>query len=115
MVEGKVVTVFNRTILQHRDLVDLFLFSSHLGANSGARVRQKLSIAGVGEPDVRKQIEDFVKHRAYHIRAIEEVVAGQLDSPAARNIQDSGGGATVLDALLALLRERLKLDSEPIL
>lgn len=114
MVEGKVVAVFSRTTLQHRDLVDLFLFSNHLGADSGARVRQKLSMAEVVEKDVRKQIEDFVKHRAYHIRAIEEVVTTQLDPPAARSIEGSGGGATVLDALLAVLCDRLKLDSEPI-
>ena len=114
MVEGKVVAVFSRTTLQHRDLVDLFLFSNHLGADSGARVRQKLSMAGVVEKDVRKQIEDFVKHRACHIRTIEEIVATQLDPPAAGSIEDSGDGATVLDALLAVLCDRLKLDSEPI-
>jgi hypothetical protein len=94
--------------------VDLFLFSNHLGTDSGARVRQKLSMAGVVEKDVRKQIEDFVEHRAYHIRTIEEVVATQLDPPAAGSIKNSGGGATVLDALLAVLCDRLKLDSEPI-
>lgn len=112
MVEGKVVAVFSRTVLQHRDLVDLFLFSNHLGADSAVRVRRKLAMTGIPVDDTRKRIEDFVKHRAYHIRTIEAVVVNQLDAPAARSIQDSGGGATVLDAVLAMLRERLKLDSE---
>ena len=72
----------------------------------------KLSMAGVSEKEVRKQIADFVKHRAYHSRAIGVIVATQLDSPAAAGIQNLGGGAKVLDAILAVLQKRLKLDLE---
>lgn len=113
MVEGKVVALFSRTTLQHRDLLDLFLFSSHLGADSAARLRRKLAMAGVSEEDVQEQIHDFAKHRAYHVRAIGQIVAGQLDAPAAASIRDSGGAAMVLDAVLDVLCGHLHLDAEP--
>lgn len=109
MIEGKVLALFNRTRMEHRDLVDIFLFANHFAGNSPERVRRKMAILNVTAAAVQQLFADLVAHRAYHIRAVEDIVSGQLDEEASRNIQAAGGGKVVLDSIMAALRDRLEL------
>lgn len=109
MIEGKVLALFSRTVMAHRDIVDVFLFANHLAANSPERIRKKLAILQVKAEEIQRRLADFETHRAYHIRAIDDVVSGQMDSEAAMNIQTAGGGAAVLDALLTTIKDQLML------
>ena len=110
MIEAKILALFSRTLMEHRDLVDIFLFANHLAADSTKRIRKKLAMLHVKAGVVQERLADLVKHRAYHVKAIEDVVSSQLDPEAAINIQTAGGGAAVLNALLGTLKDRLELD-----
>jgi hypothetical protein len=109
MIEGKVLALFSRTVMAHRDIVDIFLFANHLAANSPERIRKKLTTLQVKPEMVQLRLHDFETYRTYHIRAIDDVVSGQLDPEAAMSIRAAGGGAAVLDSILATLKDRLML------
>jgi len=112
MVEARLWRCFARTRMEHRDLVDIFLFANNLAPDSAQRVRKKLAMLMIENAFVRDRLADFVIHRVYHVRVIDEVVVGQLDALAVGSIQVAGGGAAVLDAVLGTLRNTLKLDEE---
>lgn len=103
LIESKVISVFTRTRLEHRDLVDLFLFASHLVPDYVKRVHQKLETLQTRSIVVAARLSDLLGHRDYHERAIDELVSTQLDPHASDNIQAAGGGAVVLGAALAIL------------
>ena len=109
MIEGKILALFSRTLMEHRDLVDIFLFANHLGEDSPKRIGKKLATLRIESEVIQERLADFVKHRAYHVRAVDDVVSSQLDSGAAASIQSAGGGGVVLDAVLGMLRQRLNL------
>jgi len=112
MVEGKVVALFTRNVMQYRDLVDLFLFANRLALDSPQRVRKKLAALEVDDASVSRRLDDLVKHRTHHVRVADELVASQLDPEAGASLRAAGGGAAVLDAVLEILHERLKLGGE---
>jgi hypothetical protein len=43
MIESKVISILLRVFLEHRDLIDLDLFASHLRADAADRIRAKLT------------------------------------------------------------------------
>jgi len=114
LIESKVIALFNRRYIQHRDFVDLFLFSSHLRPDSDARLRDKFAALAVDRETIRRQLRDFTTHSAYHIRSIAAVITDQLDPSAAANIQAAGGAALVFETVRQLLATKLKLGEEPV-
>lgn len=118
MIESKVVAIFNRTHLRHRDFVDLFLFRDRLRPDSASRLAAKFKVLGLANSVLADRMADLQAHQAYHARAIEEVVDTQLDDAAADQIRDAGGGeivlSAVLDSLTALVGQHASvLDPEP--
>lgn len=109
MIEGKVLALFSRTRMEHRDLVDIFLFASHFAVNSPDRIRKKLGMLNVTAEAVQQFLADMVTHRDYHIRAIEDIVSGQLDEAASGNIRAAGGGKVVVESIMVTLSDRLEL------
>lgn len=103
MIESKVIAVFNRAYLQHRDLVDVFLFRSKLPADSGRRLAQKMKALDIPASAVEQRMADFRKHTVYHARAIQEVLDTQLDPAAAAQLKDAGGGQMVFETVLGVL------------
>lgn len=103
-IESKIIAVFNRLHLQHRDLVDVFLFSSKLRPDSPARLKSKLELLGIGPEVLARRMEDFSKHSGYHAKAIQAVIDAQLDPVAAANIAEAGGSAMILERVAGLLR-----------
>lgn len=113
LIEGKVIALFNRRYLQHRDFVDLFLFSSHLRPDSAERLRDKFATLSIARETILQQLRDFETHSDYHIRNIASVITEQLEPSAAANIEAAGGAKMVFETVHRLLATKLKLDAEP--
>jgi predicted nucleotidyltransferase component of viral defense system len=103
-IESKIIAVFRRTTMAHRDLVDVFLFGNRLVPDSMKRLAKKFKGAGVPPAVIRERLDDLDRHTAYHARTIQTVIDTQLDPDAAKNINDAGGGAMVLRAVVTTIR-----------
>ena len=112
LIEGKVIALFNRRYIQHRDFVDLFLFSSHLRLDSSERLQDKFTALGINKESILRQLRDFAEHTDYHIRSIAAVISDQLDPSAAANIEAAGGATLVFETVRQLLVTTLKLGEE---
>jgi hypothetical protein len=104
VTESKVIAVLNRPFLQHRDLVDLFLYADKLRPDSPARLKRKLAKLRLPPRSVAARLRDLNDHRDYHATAIQKVIDQQVETTVARQMKAGGGGRTVLDSALALLR-----------
>lgn len=106
-IESKIISILSRPFLQHRDLVDCFLFASHLRPDSSARLGQKLKTLKIPRADIKKRIADLEHAHGYHGKSIARVIEAQLDPEAARNITDAGGARRVLEAVVGILRSQV--------
>lgn len=104
LIESKIMAVFNRRVMVHRDLVDIFLFGNKLIPESPERLKRKLKILEIAPADVAKRLHDLEKHASYHIKAIQMVIDTQLDPAAAQNIHSAGGPARVLKIAVEKIR-----------
>jgi len=95
--------------MEHRDLVDIFLFAGSLTAASPARLARKLKAMAVASEDIRTRMDDLRAHAGYHIESVQAVVDGQLDPEAAANVNAAGGAKMVLEKVLAILRANVAL------
>ena len=107
LVENKIVALFNRWFLEHRDLVDVFLFADKLLPASPERLKCKLVDLTVTCEDVRKRLDDLTAHAAYHSKAIQAVIDSHLDLTAVDSINAAGGGEMVLGRVLDVLKLQL--------
>ncbi|MBP7429863.1 MAG: hypothetical protein KBC05_10540 [Candidatus Hydrogenedentes bacterium] len=103
MIESKVIAMFNRPHLQHRDIVDFFLFRDRLSAHAHRRLAAKFRALGLTASAVEKRMADFRQHAAYHARAIQAVMDAQVEPSAATQIHDAGGGKMVFQTILPVL------------
>lgn len=104
LIESKIIAVFGRRHVEHRDLVDIFLFAGKLAPDSPRRLKRKLEALRVAGEEVRKRLDDLPTHAAYHIKAIQTVVDSQLDREAAENINFAGGARIILERVLVIIR-----------
>lgn len=104
VIEGKVLAVFNRPFLQHRDLVDLFLFESQLVPDSAARLKRKFDSLQLRPEPVFKRLKDLEAHSDYHAKSIQRVIDQQMEPAAAAQINAGGGGTMVLMRAVAVLQ-----------
>lgn len=105
LIESKIIAVFGRRILQHRDLVDIFLFAGKLIPESPKRLKRKMAAVSITRKTIRELLDGLQRHAAYHANAIQAVVGTQLDREAAENIKAAGGAHMILDKVAAILRE----------
>jgi hypothetical protein len=103
LIESKVIAVLNRIFLQHRDLLDLFLYGDRLHPDSLARLKTKLSVLPLGPEAVAGRLRDLGENREYHAGAIQKVIDEQMDPVVAQQINVGGGGRTVLESALGLI------------
>jgi len=103
MFESKVIAVLGRTFLEHRDLIDLHLFASHVAPDAAERIRGKLARLGLGEPTIRRRLDDVDQSAERHAAAIEAVIGSQFDAAAAGVLMECGGGRAVLESVRGLL------------
>jgi predicted nucleotidyltransferase component of viral defense system len=105
MIESKIIAVFNRVILKHRDIVDVFLFKDSLLQNSSQRLAAKLQRLGISNEHICKRVDGLREHSEYQIRAIQDIIDTQFDSVAANQINDAGGGRMILRTVLDILKD----------
>lgn len=103
MLESKVIAVVGRPFVEHRDLVDLYLFASQAAPDAPARLRRKLDRLGINPATVRRRLDDFEQSAARHAVAIDAVINGQIDSASAATLAEAGGGKAVLERARDLL------------
>src|SRR5271157_4525319 len=103
LIESKVIAVLNRIFLQHRDLVDIFLFGDKLRPDSPGRLKQKVVRMELRPESVARRLKDLQENRHYHAAAIQKVIAEQMDATVAQQMNFGGGGRAVLDAALNLV------------
>lgn len=107
LVESKIIAVFRRNTMAHRDLVDVFLFGNKLVPDSPKRLAKKFKGAGVTPAVVKERLDDLDRHAAYHAKTIQAVIDTQLDPEAAKNINAAGGGAMVLRTVVTTIRKNV--------
>ena len=103
LIESKVIAVLNRIFLQHRDLVDLFLYGDKLRPDSPARLKQKLAKMELRPELVAQRLKDLQENHEYHATAIQKVIDQQMDSTVAQQMNSGGGGGAVLGLALNLI------------
>ncbi len=104
LIESKVIAVLNRLFLQHRDLVDVFLYADKLQADSPERIKQKLARIQLPAESVIRRLKDLQDNQQYHAAAIQKVIDEQMETTVAQQINVGGGGKAVLDSVLDVLR-----------
>ena len=109
LIESKVIAVLNRVFLQHRDLLDVFLFADKLQADSSARIKQKLVQIELPTEAVMRRLKDLRDNPSYHAAAIQKVIDEQMEPTMAQQMNTGGGGKTVLDSVLTVLRRVCRL------
>ena len=103
LIESKIIAVLNRLFLQHRDLVDVFLYADKLQPDSPARLKQKLMQIQLPAETVVRRLKDLQDNQSYHATAIQKVIDEQMETTAAHQMNAGGGGKTVLDSVLNAL------------
>jgi hypothetical protein len=103
LIESKSIAVLNRVFLQHRDLVDVFLFADKLQPDSRIRVTEKLMRLQLGPETVALRLKDLQENAEYHANAIQKVIDEQMESTVAQQMNVGGGGRTVLNSVLSVL------------
>jgi predicted nucleotidyltransferase component of viral defense system len=112
MIESKVIALFNRAFVEERDIVDLFLFQDQFVADSAERLKTKLAGLHVSPESVADRCARLLTNRAVHVRTINEIIEDQIDAAVAANLKASGGGGMVFDAVIAMLKETLRIARE---
>lgn len=107
MFESKVIAVVGRTFVEHRDLVDLYLFASHAAPDAPARLRRKLDRLGIDAATVRRRLDDLGQSAVRHAAAIDAVIHGQIDAASAATLADASGGTALLESVRELLADLL--------
>jgi len=109
MIESKVIAIFGRITLRHRDIVDVFLFQDRFLPDSDLRLKSKLQAAGITSNDTEKQMMQFQTDRDYHAKATQAVIDAQLDPEAAVQLNDAGGGEMVLNKVIGILKRYIRV------
>ncbi len=107
MIESKVIALFNRTSLQHRDILDLFLFRDHFINDSDKRLKIKFRDHGFTPSDIKRHMLALIKDRDYHSKAVQAVIDMQLEANSAAQLNDSGGGIMVFEEVIKTLQKVL--------
>ncbi len=107
MFESKVIAVVGRTFVEHRDLVDLYLFASHAAPDASSRLRGKLERLKIEPAAIRRRLDDLGQSAVRHAAAIDAVIHGQIDPASAATLADAGGGKAVLANVRDLLADLL--------
>lgn len=103
MIESKVIAIFNRRELRHRDILDLYLFQDYLLPDSSKRLRAKFRKLHITPPAIHAVLNDLTHYRNHHSRSIQAIVNSQVTTDEAGKLNKAGGGGAILDSTLTLL------------
>jgi hypothetical protein len=107
MIESKLIAVLARVFVEHRDLVDIFLYGEKLRPDSGARLKQKIEQLSLGSSTILRRLRDLDENREFHMVAVQRVIDGQMDPDAAQQMNAGGGGQAVFDFAMGILRRNI--------
>ncbi|MFO7870184.1 MAG: hypothetical protein R6V03_01990 [Kiritimatiellia bacterium] len=103
MIEGKVLAIFGRITLRHRDMVDVFLFQDRFRPDSAERLKSKLRAMRITDDKVEKRMRDLRENSDRYGKSIQAVIDAQIDRETGPQLNDSGGGEMVLDRVIDIL------------
>ncbi len=103
MAESKVLALLERTFVQDRDLLDLYLFRDTLPPDARARLKKKLSMLAVSSNKVTKRLLSLREDKAVRARGVDRIIRDQVDRPAAANLKAAGGGKVICQSVLEVL------------
>lgn len=103
LIESKVIAVFSRHFLQHRDLPDIYLFSDRLISGSPTRIMKKMDQIGIAKEDAQDRLSDLKINLKYHSAAVDRIIDSQFESGTAANIQAAGGGKMIVKEVINIL------------
>jgi hypothetical protein len=83
------------------------------GGNQAGTRRQALATKfrklKINPASVASQVTQMRHNRARHAKALDRIIEEQVDSSSAANLKSAGGGAMIVDRVMELLAERLRL------
>ncbi len=112
MIESKIIALLNRTVLQHRDIVDLFLFQESFLSESGKRLKAKIDALMIPHKRIKKRMADLQEHQDYHAKAVQAIIDTQLDAVIADQMNDAGGGKMVFSTVLKIIIDIIRVYNE---
>jgi hypothetical protein len=107
MIESKILACLNRPFFQARDILDIFLFQDTLPPDAPGRLSKKLKQLGLRLDAAIEKLDTLEKSRTVHVRAIDRLLAEQVNPAVSANLLAAGGAVMVWDAVMRLLREIL--------
>jgi hypothetical protein len=105
LIESKLIAVVNQLYVQHRDFVDIFLFSSHLAPDSHSRLRLKLEQTTLSPEALKSRLDDLEQNADYHSRAVQKLIDTQVDAVVAEQLNRGGGASTVFGSALQIVKK----------
>jgi hypothetical protein len=102
-IEGKIIALLNRLFLQHRDLIDIFLYAGNLRADSPERLKKKIAMLEINAETIRKRLRDLAEYGEYHASAIQKIIDTQVEPAVAQQMNSGGGGQTILAESLKII------------
>jgi hypothetical protein len=64
----------------------------------------------MNDSDIEEKMRNLLKNSDYHARTIQEVIDTQLDVEAAAQLNDTGGGRMVLNAVMNILNRYISME-----
>lgn len=113
MLESKVIWVLCRSFVEHRDILDLYLFASQAAPDSPARIKAKLGRLGVSEDAIKRRLANLMNSAEHHAKSIDALIREQVDAVPAAVLAETGGGKAVLAHVTRLLAEFLGVPGGP--
>ncbi len=107
MIESKILACLARTLLQVRDVLDIFLFRDALRPDSPVRLSQKLSKLPLPPAETIERLDRLANNRSVHVRGIERLLDEQVNPAVTVNLRAAGGAAMIWDSVMRLLYEML--------
>ncbi len=107
MIESKILACLNRPFFQARDILDVFLFQDTLPPDAPERLAKKLKQLALPVAAAIDKLDAMEKSRTVHVRAIDRLLAEQVNPAVTANLLAAGGAAMVWDSVMQLLRDVL--------
>jgi len=104
MIESKVLALINRTYVEARDMVDVFLFENFLAPQSMERMREKLTRLSVSRENIAERVEAIARTREVHLRNMREIITSQLDAETTSRLDEGGSAEAMWDRVIKILQ-----------
>jgi hypothetical protein len=112
MIESTILACLNRRFFQARDIVDIFLFQDTLPPDSPERLVKQLKQLDLPLEAAIGKLDRLDANRTVHVRAIDRLLAEQVNPAVTANLLAAGGALMVWDSVMRLLQDVLATAKE---